>query len=85
MACWKVSLCYAANASISLYAIAGLNIAVIDMIKRLGPFVNLILSVTVLHRPLNLNYGVIGILMSATGCLIGALGKILIGTFRANL
>jgi len=74
VACWKISLCYAANACISLYSIAGLNIAVIDMIKRLGPFVNLILSVTVLKRPFMLNYAGIGIFMSAFGCLIGALG-----------
>lgn len=76
VACWKVSLCYAANACISLYSISGLNIAVIDMIKRLGPFVNLVLSVSVLHRPFTFNYGVIGILMSAAGCFIGALGSI---------
>lgn len=74
VACWKVSLCYAANASISLYSVAGLNIAVIDMVKRLGPFVNLVLSIYILKRPLEINFGVIGILMSAIGCLIGALG-----------
>jgi drug/metabolite transporter (DMT)-like permease len=44
------------------------------MIKRLGPFVNLVLSVIILNRPFNLNYGVIGIVMSAVGCMVGALG-----------
>ena len=42
--CWKVSCCYGLNACIGLHSIAGLNIAIIDMLKRLGPFINLMLS-----------------------------------------
>lgn len=72
--CWKVSCCYALNACIGLHSIAGLNIAVIDMLKRLGPFINLMLSHHLLGTDIQFDYSTVGIYMSATGCVIGAIG-----------
>lgn len=73
--CWKVSCCYGLNACIGLHSIAGLNIAVIDMLKRLGPFINLMLSHYLLGTDvLKFDYMTTGIYMSATGCVIGAIG-----------
>jgi len=72
--CWKVSLCYGLNAAIGLHSIAGLNIAVIDMLKRLGPFINLMLAHYLLGFDFTLNFTTTGIYMSAAGCVIGALG-----------
>ena len=73
--CWKVSLCYGLNAAIGLHSIAGLNIAVIDMLKRLGPFINLMLAHYLLGFDSKLNFTTTGIYMSAAGCVIGALGN----------
>ena len=73
--CWKVSLCYGLNAAIGLHSIAGLNIAVIDMLKRLGPFINLMLAHYLLGFDSTLNFTTTGIYMSAAGCVIGALGN----------
>ena len=72
--CWKVSCCYALNACIGLHSIAGLNIAVIDTLKRLGPFINLMLSHYLLATDIQFDYSTVGIYMSATGCVIGAIG-----------
>ena len=69
-----MSCCYALNACIGLHSIAGLNIAVIDMLKRLGPFINLMLSHYLLATDIQFDYSTVGIYMSATGCVIGAIG-----------
>ena len=44
------------------------------MLKRLGPFINLMLSHYLLATDIQFDYSTVGIYMSATGCVIGAIG-----------
>ena len=44
------------------------------MLKRLGPFINLMLAHYLLGFDSTLNFTTTGIYMSAAGCVIGALG-----------
>ena len=44
------------------------------MLKRLGPFINLMLSHYLLATDIQFDYATVGIYMSATGCVIGAIG-----------
>jgi len=74
LTCWKLSLYSCGNVYFSLHSLRGLNIAVIDMIKRLGPLVNLFLSGAVLQRKVALDYSSIAIAMTTFGCIIGIVG-----------
>ena len=65
------SLLFALHATLSLFALHGMNIPMYGAIKRCTPLVSLILSVVVLRKAVPSKQIVISILLITFGCLIG--------------
>ena len=65
------SLLFALHATLSLFALHGMNIPMYGAIKRCTPLVSLILSVVVLRKAVPSKQIVISILLITLGCLIG--------------
>ena len=67
------SLLFALHATLSLFALHGMNIPMYGAIKRCTPLVSLILSVVVLRKSVPSKQIVISILLITFGCLVGKL------------
>ena len=70
------SLLFALHATLSLFALHGMNIPMYGAIKRCTPLVSLILSVIVLRKAVPSKPIVLSILLITLGCLIASIGDL---------
>lgn len=70
------SLLFALHATLSLFALHGMNIPMYGAIKRCTPLVSLILSVVVLRKSIPSKKIVLSILLITFGCLIASIGDL---------
>jgi len=70
------SLLFALHATLSLFALHGMNIPMYGAIKRCTPLVSLILSVVVLRKSVPSKAIVISILLITFGCLVASIGDL---------
>merc|ERR1719228_827845 len=70
------SLLFALHATLSLFALHGMNIPMYGAIKRCTPLVSLILSVVVLRKSVPSKKIVLSILLITFGCLIASIGDL---------
>ena len=70
------SLLFALHATLSLFALHGMNIPMYGAIKRCTPLVSLILSVIVLRKAVPSKPIVLSILLITFGCLIASIGDL---------
>merc|ERR1711899_244992 len=70
------SLLFALHATLSLFALHGMNIPMYGAIKRCTPLVSLILSVVVLRKSIPSKKIVLSIVLITFGCLIASIGDL---------
>lgn len=70
------SLLFALHATLSLFALHGMNIPMYGAIKRCTPLVSLILSVVVLRKSIPSKKIVLSILLITFGCFIASIGDL---------
>jgi solute carrier family 35 protein len=70
------SLLFALHATLSLFALHGMNIPMYGAIKRCTPLVSLILSVVVLRKAIPSKHIVVSILLMTGGCLVASIGDL---------
>lgn len=79
------SLSFAVHATVSLTALHGMNIPMYGAVKRCTPFVNLVLSVTILKKPLPSRLLTLSIGIITMGAFVAGMGDLQFDPFAYSM